>query len=110
MGVAGIFGEDERVELIAGEIYQMHPIGGPHVMGVIRLNHLLVRQIGDRVLISVQSLVRLSNDGEPQPDLSVLRDRDYGAARSHSTCGCCARVRGRQDEVGDVARLGCAHL
>ena len=31
MGEAGILGEDERIELLAGEIIKMAPIGNPHL-------------------------------------------------------------------------------
>ena len=41
---------------------------------------LLSRQLGDDALVSVQNPLRLSDDDEPQPDLAVLRDRDYGDA------------------------------
>ena len=39
MGEAGILTEDDRVELIDGEIIQMPPIGDPHAWCVNRLNH-----------------------------------------------------------------------
>jgi hypothetical protein len=48
MGEAGILHEDDRVELIEGDIVEMTSIGSRHAMCVIRLTRLLVRQAGDR--------------------------------------------------------------
>jgi Putative restriction endonuclease len=46
---AGIFAEDDRVELIDGEVRAMSPIGPRHVAIVNRLNALLSRQIAERI-------------------------------------------------------------
>lgn len=73
MAAAGIFGADDRIELIDGEMLTMAPIGGPHMAMVNRLNSLLVRAIGDQGVVSVQNPVALPPDSEPQPDLVVLR-------------------------------------
>jgi Uma2 family endonuclease len=73
----GILTEDDRVELIAGEIVEGAAMGGRHVECVGRTNGLLHRQAGDGVIVHSQSAIRLSNDGEPEPDLVVVRDRDY---------------------------------
>jgi Uma2 family endonuclease len=80
MAEAGILGEDDRVELIAGEIVEMSPVGPVHVACVALLNTLLAAQVGPDVLISVQSPIRLPDNTEPQPDLALLRRRDYRAA------------------------------
>jgi Uma2 family endonuclease len=72
MGEAGILTEDDRVELIAGEIIQRCPIGGPHIGCVNRLNKLLVQNLGDAAVVSVQNSIRLLHDGEPQPDFAIL--------------------------------------
>ncbi|MBI3979349.1 MAG: Uma2 family endonuclease [Chloroflexi bacterium] len=75
MGEAGIFGEDDRVELIEGEIVDMTPIGKRHLAAVDRLNDRSVRGLGDRVIVRVQGALRLREDSEPQPDLVLLRRR-----------------------------------
>ena len=76
MGEAGILTEDDRVELIEGELLAMVPIGSEHVSAVNALNRLLVMAVGDRAVVSVQNPVRLTRRSEPQPDFAVLRPRD----------------------------------
>jgi Uma2 family endonuclease len=77
MGEAGILHEDDRVELIEGEIVEMAAIGTRHFSCVNGLTRLLVRGVGDAAIVSVQNPVRLDERTEPQPDLTVLRVRDY---------------------------------
>lgn len=77
MGEAGILGEDDRVELIEGEVVEMAPIGSRHAACVRELTWLLSRQLGDELRLDVQNPVRLDPRQEPQPDLAVLRARDY---------------------------------
>lgn len=73
MAAAGILTEDDRVELIAGEIVETSPIGGRHVGRVNILVDLLADMVRPDALISVQNPIRLSTDGEPQPDIALLR-------------------------------------
>jgi Uma2 family endonuclease len=75
MGEAGIFHEDDRVELLDGQIVVMSPIGGPHVACVVRLNHLLARRLEPGISVSVQNPLVLGERSEPQPDIAVLRRR-----------------------------------
>ena len=77
MAAAGILTEDDRVELIAGEIVEMSPMGPRHVDCLVVLNRLLNRLVGDEALVSVQSSIRLANDGEPEPDIALLKPRRY---------------------------------
>jgi Uma2 family endonuclease len=76
MGEAGILHEDERVELIDGEILEMPPISDDHIGGVHSLTAIFGRRLGDRAIVSVQNPFRLSDYSEPQPDLLLLRPRD----------------------------------
>jgi len=83
MAEAGILAEDERVELIAGEIVRMAPIGSRHAGGVKRLNRRLTRDLGERALISIQDPIAIGDNSEPQPDVAVLRPRPDDYTHSH---------------------------
>jgi Uma2 family endonuclease len=76
MGEAGILGEDDRVELIEGELIDMAPIGSDHAGKVIQLNALLSVLLAGRALLSPQNPIRLGEYSEPQPDMTILRLRD----------------------------------
>src|SRR5688572_24616426 len=76
MADAGIFHEDDRVELLDGEIYEMTPIGDGHAGTVNWLSSVFTRRLGDRAVVSPQNPVRLSDYSEPQPDVAVLRRRE----------------------------------
>ena len=75
MGEAGIFHEDDRVELIRGRIVQMSPIGRRHAGCVTYLANTLMRGLGPRAVISTQNPLVTDPEGEPQPDLAVLEPR-----------------------------------
>ncbi|MDA2936977.1 Uma2 family endonuclease [Acidobacteria bacterium AH-259-A15] len=83
MAEAGILSEEDRVELIEGEIVEMTPIGARHAGVVKRLNRMLQARLGSRLVISVQDPVRLSTNSEPQPDVAVLRPRDDDYMERH---------------------------
>ncbi|MBC8162642.1 MAG: Uma2 family endonuclease [Roseiflexaceae bacterium] len=76
MREAQILTEDDRVELIDGQIIVMSPIGPFHVGLVIKLTQLLSAALGNTGLVSVQNPIELNQFGEPQPDIAVLRPRD----------------------------------
>jgi Uma2 family endonuclease len=79
---AGLLGEDERVELIHGEIVDDMPIGDPHMACVKRLNRAFNRLYAARALVSIQDPIRLA-DSEPEPDamLLALRADFYGSGK-----------------------------
>jgi len=75
----GILDEDDRVELLDGQIVAMTPIGGAHAACVIRLTDLLSRRSARDISVSVQNPVVLAERWEPQPDIAVVR-RPGGSA------------------------------
>ena len=83
MGQVGILGEDDRLELLEGEIVEMAPIGSRHQAAVDRLNRLFSNRVTDAAVVRVQGPVRLGRDSEPQPDVCLLRLRDDFYALAH---------------------------
>lgn len=83
MARAGVFSEDDRVELIEGEIIEMTPIGARHAACVRRLDHLFTSRLGQQVTVSVQNPLHLGPHSEPQPDLALLRPRLDFYAQAH---------------------------
>jgi Uma2 family endonuclease len=76
----GILTEDNRVELIRGEIVPKMPIGSRHAAITKRLIRLIGPQVQGRAILGAQDPIRLA-DSEPEPDLAVLQTRldDYEA-------------------------------
>jgi Uma2 family endonuclease len=76
MGEAGIFTEDDRIELLNGRIYTMSPIGSKHFGCVNRLNAFFSTRLAGKAVVSVQNPVVLNDRSEPEPDITLLRYRD----------------------------------
>lgn len=85
MAETGILARDARVELIDGEIIEMSPIGNPHMAAVDRTNRLFDRGVGDDAIVRIQGSIALGNNGEPEPDVALLRYRDDFYATSSAT-------------------------
>jgi Uma2 family endonuclease len=81
----GILQPDARVELIDGEIIEMSPIGDRHLACVDRLTRIFVRGVGDDAIVRVQGSIALDDNGEPEPDLVLLRFRDDFYAHAPAT-------------------------
>jgi Uma2 family endonuclease len=85
MAEAGVLGEDDRLELIEGEILELAPIGYGHAACVRRLTGLFSRLLGDRVQVSVQNPIDLDAHTQPQPDIALLDARDDFYSSAHPT-------------------------
>ena len=86
MAKAGVFcEEDDRVELVDGDIVEMAAIGTYHAGCVICLTTLFTQQAGDRVFVSVQNPVQIDPLTVFQPDLAILLPRDDFYMNSHPT-------------------------
>lgn len=75
MRESGILTEDDRVELLDGQIVPLSPIGKFHAACVDRITQLLVLRFKEEKIVRVQNPVVLNDDSEPEPDLSILAPR-----------------------------------
>ena len=73
---AGVFRQDQRLELLDGEIFEMAPIGPHHTSVVNRLTRLWVMRLGTRAIVQAQGPIDVSRRSEPEPDLALFRERD----------------------------------
>ncbi len=87
MADAGIFSEDDRVELIEGEIVEMVPTGSRHAGYADKLLWILSRRVGDAAVLRVQYPVRLSHYSEPVPDMALVRPRPDFYTSAHPDPG-----------------------
>ena len=72
MAAAGILDEDERVELIGGELVPMSPKGNHHEAVKAALLDRWIRARPDDVRLVPETTFRLSNDTYLEPDIVVF--------------------------------------
>jgi Uma2 family endonuclease len=72
----GIFAEDDRVELVDGEVVIMTPISHPHAVVVSKLGFILGDMLGRAAYVWAQQPLWLEERSRPQPDIAVLKWRD----------------------------------
>lgn len=78
---AGIIDEDDRVELIEGELYLMSPQDPPHAGTTGKLTMLLTRIYREGFSVRVQLPLVASQHSLPEPDFAVVK----GAPETYET-------------------------
>jgi Uma2 family endonuclease len=68
MVAAGILGEDERIELIGGDVVPMSPKGNQHEVLKVALNRYWSKRIPDRLVLAQETTFRLTPDTYVEPD------------------------------------------
>ncbi|MEL7220114.1 MAG: Uma2 family endonuclease [Bacteroidota bacterium] len=80
MVTAGILEEDDKVELLNGQIVYMSPVGRFHAACVSMLNEWFFQTLKRAYIIRVQDPIVLDNLSEPEPDIVIAkRKADYYA-------------------------------
>jgi Uma2 family endonuclease len=87
LGEAGILGENDRVELLEGQLIDMSPIGPRHAIVVENLTELLVTGFASRARVRCQNPVVLDDGSEPQPDFALVRRPWVGYPHTHPAPG-----------------------
>jgi Uma2 family endonuclease len=99
MAAAGVLHEDDRVELLDGQVVEMTPIGPEHGGCVNRLTALFAPLARGAATVSIQNPLVLDTHHEPQPDLALLRYRADGYRTRHPASADALLVV----EVGDTS-------
>lgn len=100
MAESGILGSDDRVELIAGEVLDMSPIGSLHAALVAAVSDYLGRVAAGRLTVWSQNPVRLDDSSEPQPDIALVKLRPDFYAAAHPG------PAGRSESLATILPLG----
>ena len=85
MAEAGVFGEEERVELIDGEVYKVSPANPPHSAIVNQLAKLLILRLHDAFTVRIQSPNVVSRHSQPEPDVLVADAKTDMYMTAHPT-------------------------
>lgn len=83
MARAGVFAENERVELLEGKVHLMSPQGARHMRAISRLTKSVVPVLGPTLSLCVQGPLTLTDESEPEPDLAVVRVEDEASDERH---------------------------
>jgi Uma2 family endonuclease len=71
MAEAGLF-ENQRVELIEGDVVEMSPQSPDHYASIERIATLVRKVFGSSYWVRMQGPLVLPNNSEPEPDISVV--------------------------------------
>jgi Uma2 family endonuclease len=74
---AGVFDEDEHLELLHGVIFSMSPQLAAHAVVIQALTRLIAPALGQRGWLRVQLPLIAGDESEPEPDLAVVPPGDY---------------------------------
>jgi Uma2 family endonuclease len=74
---AGIFGPDDRLELIEGDLITKVPPKPEHADYVSYLDRTLTLTLGMRWYVRAQSPITLPEHSEPEPDITLVAPKRY---------------------------------
>src|SRR5579863_1485848 len=80
---AGVLREDDRTELLEGQLVDMAPSGPRHALAVDVLNELLMMAAAGRAAVRIQGPIVLDDTSEPEPDITLLRRPWQGYPDEH---------------------------
>ncbi|MDZ8186492.1 MAG: Uma2 family endonuclease [Nostoc sp. ChiSLP02] len=79
----GFFSENDRVELIRGEIVQIAAKGTSHSVCSTRLYRELFKLIAEQAILRGQEPIIIGDDSEPEPYLVIVKNRPDEYLEAH---------------------------
>jgi Uma2 family endonuclease len=80
---AGVFQEDDPIELLGGELVVREPQGSAHHTAVGLMEDALRAALGPGWFLRNQGPVALDDESEPEPDIAVVRGNRRDYSREH---------------------------
>ena len=68
----GVFGPQDRLELLGGQLVVAEPQGTDHYSAILRSTRVLQAAFGAGWLVRPQGPVALDDESEPEPDVAVV--------------------------------------
>ena len=85
MIAAGIYTENDHLELLNGRIVEFMPKGAKHTSANSRIVRLLVRLLQDKAIVRSQDPIRLDELSAPEPDIVLANWEATDYAEQHPT-------------------------
>ncbi len=82
---AGIYTENDRIELLNGEIIQVMPKGTKHTSANSRIVRFFIKLFDEKVIVRSQDPIRLDNFSEPEPDIVLANWDEKEYLENHPT-------------------------
>lgn len=82
---AGIYTENDRIELLNGEIIEKMPKGPKHSVSNDLIADLFKEQLGSQVYVRSQNPIMLDNLSEPEPDIVLVKPPYKKYLNNHPT-------------------------
>ena len=80
---AGVLTENDKVELLFGELYVKMPVGEPHADILSDIADFFYELFGTQYKYRAQSPVTLPQANEPEPDFAVVTRKKYNRKTGH---------------------------
>lgn len=71
----GTLSKNDGIELINGEIVEMKPKSNLNVSTLDKVSNILKEILLDKIILRIQSPIKLNKNSEPKPDITLLKRR-----------------------------------
>ncbi len=82
---AGIYTENDRIELLNGEIIELMTKGPKHTSANSKIIRFFIRLFDEKVIVRGQDPIRLDDFSQPEPDIVLANWDDKEYAENHPT-------------------------
>ncbi len=82
---AGIYTENDHIELLNGEIIEIMPKGTKHTSANSKIIRFFIRFFAEKIIVRSQDPIRLDDFSEPEPDIVLANWDEKEYSENHPT-------------------------